>query len=190
MYNDVCCAVPGLGGDPMAVNLVLLKKNGLQKIFALPSETTVIGRRHDCDLCIPLMSVSRRHCQLYYDGKKLKIRDLGSHNGTLVNGQRVEESEVQPGDAIKIGPLAFVTQIDGVPENIRHPASASETGLLNESHGFGEIEEEHESQQTMSTEKADDLDALSGEFLAADGEGGDAEMDSFLDDFYTEEPKN
>ena len=175
----------------MGVNLVLLKKNGLQKVFPLASNTTVIGRRHDCDLCIPLMSVSRRHCQLYYDGKKLKIRDLGSHNGTIVNGQRVKESEVNPGDAIRIGPLAFVTQIDGQPETVRHPAGVGESGLLSGGQELDELGTEFESHKTVSTPKVDDFDALSGEFLASDGGGeADGEMDSFLDDFYSEEQKN
>jgi pSer/pThr/pTyr-binding forkhead associated (FHA) protein len=180
----------GIGGDPMGVNLVLLKKNGLQKVFPLPSTTTIIGRRHDCDLCIPLMSVSRRHCQLYYDGKKLKIRDLGSHNGTILNGQRVKESDVNPGDAIRIGPLAFVTQIDGLPETIRHPAGMSETGLLSGSQELDELGTEFDSHKTVTTPPADDFDALSGEFLADDGSGqADAEMDSFLDEFYAEDDK-
>ena len=108
----------------MDVNLVLFKKNGSQKIFSLPSNTTVIGRRHDCDLCIPLMSVSRRHCQLNLNKETLKIRDLGSHNGTYLNGERIDEATVQPGDYIEIGPLTFLLQIDGQPEEIVPPAPA------------------------------------------------------------------
>jgi len=45
----------------MVVNLVLVSKNGDQKTFPLPSNVTVIGRRRNCDLWIPLDSVSRRH---------------------------------------------------------------------------------------------------------------------------------
>ena len=37
----------------MDVNLVLFKKDGSQKAFSVASDTTIIGRRHDCDLCIP-----------------------------------------------------------------------------------------------------------------------------------------
>ena len=109
----------------MDVNLVLLKKNGSHKFFSLPSSVTVIGRRHSCDLCIPLMSVSRRHCQLNYDEGVLKIRDLGSSNGTYLNGKRVDEAVIQAGDSIKIGPLTFVLQIDGQPKNIAEPDLAA-----------------------------------------------------------------
>jgi len=108
----------------MDVNLVLLKKNGDRKSFPLPSSVTVIGRRHDCDLRIPLASVSKRHCQLHYDNGMLKVRDLGSRNGTLVNGKAVEEAVVKAGDFIKVGPLKFVLQINGEPAKIDKSAPA------------------------------------------------------------------
>lgn len=105
----------------MDVSLVLFKKDGSRKAFSLPSSVTVIGRRSDCDLYIPLMPISRRHCQLNHDKGVLKIRDLGSRNGTYLNGKRISEAVVQAGDYIKVGPLKFVFQIDGQPENIKMP---------------------------------------------------------------------
>lgn len=99
----------------MDVNLVLFKKNGTMKNFILPSTVTVIGRRQDCDLCIPLMVISRRHCEINQDQSLLKIRDLGSRNGTFVNGRRIDEADVHPGDRIHIGPLTFGVQVDGEP---------------------------------------------------------------------------
>jgi len=100
----------------MNVILILFKKNGTTKSFPIPSAVTVIGRRQDCDLCIPLMVISRRHCELNQDQGQLKIRDLGSRNGTFVNGTQVKESELNPGDKVNIGPISFAVQIDGVPE--------------------------------------------------------------------------
>ena len=105
----------------MDVNLVLFKKDGSQKAFSVASGTTIIGRRHDCDLCIPLMVVSKRHCQLNQNKEAVKIRDLDSRNGTFLNGKRIEETTVQPGDYIRIGPLTFLLQIDGEPEKIVPP---------------------------------------------------------------------
>jgi pSer/pThr/pTyr-binding forkhead associated (FHA) protein len=99
----------------MKVNLVLFKKNGTTKSFPLPSAVTVIGRRQDCDLCIPLMIISRKHCELNQDQGKLTIRDLGSRNGTFVNGLQIENSRLDAGDRLNIGPLIFAVQIDGVP---------------------------------------------------------------------------
>ncbi|MHC4497504.1 MAG: FHA domain-containing protein [Planctomycetota bacterium] len=109
------------GEDDMDVDLVLFKKNGSRKTFHLPSNVTVIGRRSDCDLYAPLTSVSKRHCQLHCDQGVLKIRDLGSRNGTYLNGKRVDEAVVQAGDHIQVGPLTFALQIDGQPENIAMP---------------------------------------------------------------------
>jgi len=110
----------------MDVNLILLKKNSSQKVFPLSSGVTVVGRRHDCDLRIPLMSVSRRHCQLNRDEGILKIRDLGSRNGTYLNGKRIDEAVIQAGDYIEIGPLKFVLQINGEPKDIAQPELAAQ----------------------------------------------------------------
>ncbi len=105
----------------MNVILVLFRKNGSQKTFSLPSSATVIGRRQDCDLCIPLMSVSRKHCQLNFNSDALKIRDLSSRNGTYLNGKRIDNATAKAGDYLKIGPLTFLLQINGQPEEIVPP---------------------------------------------------------------------
>jgi len=107
----------------MGVNLVLFKKSGSQRSFALPSSVTVIGRRSNCDLHIPLMSVSRKHCQLNHHQGVLRVRDLGSRNGTYLNGKRIDEAEIKAGDSIKVGPLTFVLQINGKPRDINAPKS-------------------------------------------------------------------
>lgn len=109
----------------MDVNLVLFKNNGEYKTFSLPDSVVVIGRRHDCDLQIPLLSVSRRHCQINANKDTLKVRDLGSRNGTYINEKRIDEATVKPGDYLRIGPLTFLLQIDGQPEDIVPPKQAA-----------------------------------------------------------------
>ncbi len=114
----------------MDANLVLLSKNGSQKVFALPKPVTVLGRRHDCDLRIPLPIVSRRHCQLTANAQTMKLRDLGSRAGTFLNNKQVEpekDTPVKPGDYIRIGPLTFVCQIDGKPAKIAPPSKKPAT---------------------------------------------------------------
>ena len=101
----------------MQVNLVFLKKDRTTSSFELPSTVTFIGRRQDCDFCIPLMVVSRRHCEINMDFGKITVRDLKSRNGTLVNGEPVEETQVKAGDVLQIGPVKFVVQVDNVPAN-------------------------------------------------------------------------
>lgn len=139
----------------MDINLVLLKKNGSHKFFPLPSSVTVIGRRHSCDLCIPLTSVSRKHCQLNHDDGVLKIRDLDSRNGTYLNGKRIDEAVVQAGNSIKIGPLIFVLQIDGQPQTIAEPASAAQSSSRQDA-AMEDIVDE----QLDTSAELDDLDSL------------------------------
>lgn len=105
----------------MHVNLVLFKKDGTQKLFPLSSNITVIGRRHDCDLCVPLTLVSRRHCKLSKNNQIINIRDLDSRNGTFLNGKRIKEADISAGDYIGVGSLTFMLQVNGKPEKVSPP---------------------------------------------------------------------
>jgi pSer/pThr/pTyr-binding forkhead associated (FHA) protein len=99
----------------MDVVLVMFREDGERRSFSLTRDVTLIGRREDADFRIPLTDVSRKHCRLIKDGNLLILEDLGSSNGTYHNGKRVQEAEINPGDTLKIGPVQFVVQIDGVP---------------------------------------------------------------------------
>jgi pSer/pThr/pTyr-binding forkhead associated (FHA) protein len=110
----------------MDINLLLLKKDGSFKSIPMPSSVTVMGRRKDCDLRIPLDSVSRRHCRLFMEKNALKIRDLNSRNGTIINGQTIEETLLKPGDKLTVGPVTFVMQVNGKPEK---PTSGSKESI-------------------------------------------------------------
>ena len=103
----------------MEVKLVMFKSNGQRKEFPLKGSTTVIGRGENCDLRVPLLSVSRRHTQLSVQGGELLCKDLGSSNGTYVNNQRITETELDAGDRLVIGPIVFTVQIDGQPDQIK-----------------------------------------------------------------------
>ncbi|MET9655026.1 FHA domain-containing protein [Streptomyces sp. NPDC006460] len=74
----------------------------------LPTRTVRIGRAPDNDLVVDDLVVSRRHAELLAqaDGTYW-IHDLGSHNGTYLNGRRVERSRVTPDDIVGIGHSAF-----------------------------------------------------------------------------------
>lgn len=108
----------------MNASLVLLRKKGAYQAFPLTGSVTVLGRRHDCDLRIPLAEVSRRHCQISRNGDSLVLQDLGSRGGTFLNDKRVEKDKTVPiraGDCLRIGPLLFICQINGKPEKITPP---------------------------------------------------------------------
>lgn len=74
----------------------------------------VLGRDEDTDLHLPDRGVSGRHCRLTPDEEGVRLQDLGSKNGTYVNGDRVEEATLKPGDEIALGDaiVVFDGQVD------------------------------------------------------------------------------
>jgi FHA domain/Domain of unknown function (DUF1707) len=80
-------------------------------LLGLPSATdipVILGRARDCDCVIAEPSVSRRHASLRREGDRWLLCDLGSRNGTRVNGMRVlEETEVRPGDRVSFGGIPY-----------------------------------------------------------------------------------
>src|SRR4051794_40001010 len=109
----------------MQAVLMMFRSDGERRSFSISREMTVIGRRQDCDLMIPLGEVSRKHCRIVRDGDELRLEDLGSSNGTFHNGKRVQEGMLQAGDTIQVGPVSFALQVDGAPdEEEAHPFTA------------------------------------------------------------------
>ena len=70
---------------------------------ALQGEEVVVGRLAECQICLPDANVSRRHAAFMKLDDGWAIADLGSTNGTLVNGQGVERVRLRDGDVIEIG---------------------------------------------------------------------------------------
>ena len=68
----------------------------------------VLGRSRECDVPISDLNVSRRHAELRQEGGSYWIVDLGSMNGTLVNGRRVEREQLRDGDRITLGESVVV----------------------------------------------------------------------------------
>ena len=101
----------------MQVVLVMFRPDGQRRSFPVNRDVTVIGRREDCDFRIPLSDVSRKHCRLVKDKENGTVRaeDLGSSNGTFINGKKVKDATIGAGDTLSVGPVNFVLQIDGAP---------------------------------------------------------------------------
>ena len=117
----------------MKVALVMLRPDGGKRPFPLNRDITVLGRREDCDLRIPLGDVSRKHCRVVKDYDTVRLEDLGSSNGTFCNGVRIQETVLEAGDTMTVGPVSFVVQVDGSPalDDIQAPVAtgAGETAM-------------------------------------------------------------
>lgn len=80
------------------------KANRAEVKLTLPA---VIGRGRDANLTVAHSTVSRRHCLLYEKEGALIVRDNGSLNGTVIEGERITEAVLRPGDTLTVGPLTF-----------------------------------------------------------------------------------
>ena len=67
----------------------------------------LFGRHEECDVQLNSKKVSRRHCCLAQVSDYLVIRDLGSTNGVRINGERVVEGKLVPGDELQIGNFKY-----------------------------------------------------------------------------------
>ena len=84
----------------------------------------VVGRAPSSDIAIFDPTISRRHAELQVDESGLRVRDLGSSNGTFHNGERIEDSDavaLAPGDTITFGKVAFRVQPLG-PTTVHSPS--------------------------------------------------------------------
>ncbi|GIJ22199.1 hypothetical protein Vlu01_28230 [Micromonospora lutea] len=99
---------PGHGGGR---NIRLVSGDG--RTYPLQMGSTVIGRGDQANLRLPDVGISRRHARLDFDGGQVVLTDLGSTNGTMVNGQRVSAVALNPGDMIQLGTTTLTFRVDG-----------------------------------------------------------------------------
>jgi len=86
----------------------LLTVDGSQQWLELHVGSNVIGRGQDADLRLPDTGVSRRHVDVRFDGVGAVLHDLGSTNGTTVNGHRAQSWQLQHGDVVRLGHTVLV----------------------------------------------------------------------------------
>jgi Protein of unknown function (DUF3662)/FHA domain len=79
----------------------------------LTTGRNVIGRGTEADIRLPDTGVSRKHVDVVLDGGTAYVEDLGSTNGTLVNGRRISRQALADGDVIRIGHSVLVYRQDG-----------------------------------------------------------------------------
>jgi pSer/pThr/pTyr-binding forkhead associated (FHA) protein len=85
-------------------------------------DMTLVGRKDDCDLRLDHKSVSKMHCVIVKTDGLLLLRDLGSTNGTRVNGQRVRRAALLPNDQVGFASFKFKVAF-GPDEHLQVPAA-------------------------------------------------------------------
>jgi pSer/pThr/pTyr-binding forkhead associated (FHA) protein len=122
----------------MKVRLRVVRGKPQGKCFSFPPGEFVIGRGSECHLRPNSSWVSRQHCMLRVTDVGASLRDLGSVNGTLVNGRRlVGEHPLAHGDQVQVGPLVFEVCLEPPPagpgreaETASHCLETSESQVL------------------------------------------------------------
>jgi len=118
------------------------------KVISLTTRKFLVGRGEDCHLRPNNDLVSRHHCVFNLDDYSVRLRDLGSTNGTHVNNERIQgQVEIKTGDQIRIGKLELeVTVRDGVPvqaavaESNESPETSEVVPV--DDHGYGEFSQQ------------------------------------------------
>jgi hypothetical protein len=97
----------------VAIQLTVRFPDGSMQTLTVPKEVAFIGRREGNDVILPFPFVSGRHCRVFRHGSRLLVEDLGSTNGTLVNGEGLPPQTphaLRPGDVIQIGTVEIRAQ--------------------------------------------------------------------------------
>jgi hypothetical protein len=102
---------PGYGQPQLQASLTL--DDGSGRSYQLTEGTHVIGRGQDSNFRLPDTGVSRRHLEVSFDGRGATLSDLGSTNGTTVNGNPVQQWQLTDGDVIRVGHSSLVFRTQG-----------------------------------------------------------------------------
>jgi transcriptional regulator with AAA-type ATPase domain len=105
---------PALEQGPHCVRWLF--PEGLGSHAVASGEGLVVGRGGDVDIVLPADEVSRRHCRLSRDTEGLLLEDLGSHNGTWLNGEAVQKATLVSGDILRLGQCVGQVTARGVAE--------------------------------------------------------------------------
>jgi hypothetical protein len=96
------------GGYPQQLTASITLDDGSGRSYQLTEGTHVVGRGQDSAFRLPDTGVSRRHFEINWNGQQATLTDLGSTNGTTVNGNPVQSWQLNDGDVIRVGHSGLV----------------------------------------------------------------------------------
>ena len=103
--------------------LVVLSEGLTGRSHDLKVDKTTIGRLEDNTFQIPEQSVSSHHCEVLLKGSDVLIKDLNSTNGTYINGEKITDKILKPGQILRLGQIEVRLETEGQPA----PAAAAAT---------------------------------------------------------------
>jgi pSer/pThr/pTyr-binding forkhead associated (FHA) protein len=90
--------------------------------YPLTSGRTVVGRGSDADITVDDTGISRRHVMITWDGHRAQVEDLGSTNGSKLNGEPVKKAILEPDSVVTIGRTRITFRV--LPQAAPSPHSA------------------------------------------------------------------
>src|SRR6188474_3163037 len=105
--------------------LVLLTEGFAGRTYELNVEKTTVGRVEDNAFQIAEPSVSSHHAEIILRGSDVVIKDLNSTNGTYINGEKISESVLKPGQTLKLGQVEIRLETEGMPAPAPMPAGSA-----------------------------------------------------------------
>ncbi|MEV6603382.1 DUF3662 and FHA domain-containing protein [Kutzneria sp. NPDC051319] len=111
--QDPYGAPPGPPPGPRQITAVLQLDDGSNRTYNLKQGGNVVGRGQDADFRLPDTGVSRRHLEITWDGQSAMLADLGSTNGSTVNGTPVQTWQLADGDVVRVGHSSLVFRTQG-----------------------------------------------------------------------------
>jgi pSer/pThr/pTyr-binding forkhead associated (FHA) protein len=103
--------------------LVIQNQGMTGRVCELQTDRTTIGRVEDNTFQIADPSVSSHHCEVHLRGSDIFIRDLNSTNGTFINGNKIEESILKPGQTLRLGQVELKLEVEGAAATAPAPGS-------------------------------------------------------------------
>ena len=101
--------------------LVVLSEGFTGLTCELKADKTTVGRLEDNAFQISEPSVSSHHCELTQRGTELLVKDLNSTNGTFINGEKVSETVLKPGQVLRLGQIEMRLEPDAPPSPTKKP---------------------------------------------------------------------
>jgi len=104
----------------------------------LKADKTTIGRVEDNVFQIAEPSVSSHHCEVLLRGNDIMVKDLNSTNGTFINGEKISESPLKPGQILRLGQVEIRLETDAAPAA---PKKLSQTMVMQRGVSLTELEQ-------------------------------------------------